>query len=375
MTRQDDGIAVLAAVGLVAAACGGDDDDDDAASDATTAETAADADRRRRRRHRHDGRHRQRPRRPRRPTARPPATPAATETTAGEAVDPASIETDIGVDDTTIKVGMLADLSGAFAPLVTEIVEAQEVYWDKVNDEGGIAGRQVELVIEDNGYDVATQLEKYEALRDEVAIISQSTGSPHTAAIAQSLVDDDLVAIPLSWYSGWADPRDRRRTCSRRYTNYCIESMNGIEWLAKNRDVQTVAIISFPGEYGGDGDAGAAHGRRGARARDRLRRRRSGDPAVGRQPEPRPERGDQPDRRSPTPTSCGPRSTRRRWARSWAAPSARASRACGRATRRRTASSCSAPTWRRCSTSTTSPRPTSSRGAPTCPACRRSSTR
>ena len=33
--------------------------------------------------------------------------------------------------------------------------------------------------------------------------------------------------------------------------------MNGIEWLHNNRDVQTVALISFPGEYGGDGDAGA----------------------------------------------------------------------------------------------------------------------
>jgi len=36
-----------------------------------------------------------------------------------------------------------------------------------------------------------------------------------------------------------------------------MESMNGIEWLHNNRDVQTVALISFPGEYGGDGDAGA----------------------------------------------------------------------------------------------------------------------
>jgi ABC-type branched-subunit amino acid transport system substrate-binding protein len=34
--------------------------------------------------------------------------------------------------------------------------------------------------------------------------------------------------------------------------------MNGLDWFAKNREVQTVAIISFPGEYGGDGAAGAA---------------------------------------------------------------------------------------------------------------------
>ena len=34
-------------------------------------------------------------------------------------------------------------------------------------------------------------------------------------------------------------------------------SMNALEWFQQNRDVQTVAIVSFPGEYGGDGAAGA----------------------------------------------------------------------------------------------------------------------
>jgi ABC-type branched-subunit amino acid transport system substrate-binding protein len=247
-------IAVLAAFGLVAVACG--DDDDDAGTEATEPTTGA----------------------PTTGGGAPPTTgggdttpttggdgttatttddtEGTTATTTGASVDPASIETDVGVDDSTIKVGMLADLSGAFAPLVTEIVEAQEVYWDKVNEEGGIAGRQIELVVEDNGYDVATHLEKYEAIRNEVAIISQSTGSPHTSAIAQNLVTDNLVAIPLSWYSGWPDPEFGQNVFES-YTTYCIESMNGIEWLAQNREVQSVALISFPGEYGGDGDAGA----------------------------------------------------------------------------------------------------------------------
>ena len=90
-----------------------------------------------------------------------------------------------------------------------------------------------------------------------MAILSQSTGSPHTAAIAQNLVDDDLIAIPLSWYSGWAFPEIGQNVFES-YTNYCMESMNALEWLASNREVQSIAIISFPGEYGGDGAAGAA---------------------------------------------------------------------------------------------------------------------
>ena len=185
--------------------------------------------------------------------------PAGTEPAGTDAPAPsfpAEIATDIGVTEDTITVGMLADLSGAFAPLVSEIVEAQTVYWDAVNRDGGIAGKQVELIIEDNAYDVPTQLEKYEVMRENAAIISQSTGSPHSAAIAADLVADNLVAIPLSWYSGWPDP-DFGQNLLESYTTYCIESMNGIEWLHNNEDVQTVSLISFPGEYGGDGDAGA----------------------------------------------------------------------------------------------------------------------
>jgi ABC-type branched-subunit amino acid transport system substrate-binding protein len=242
MKRGRGLIAVLACVGLFAAACG---DDDDAPADTGGTDTSVGA-----------------------PTettgGATDTTGAATDTTGGEdasdttgePVDAGEIAVDVGVDDTTITVGMLADLSGAFAPLVTEIVEAQEVYWEKVNAEGGIAGRQVELVIEDNAYDVQVHQEKYAAIRDEVAIISQSTGSPHTASVTDQMVADDLIAIPLSWYSGWADPEIGENALET-YTNYCLESMNGIEWLSANRDVQTVAILSFPGEYGQDGAAGA----------------------------------------------------------------------------------------------------------------------
>jgi ABC-type branched-subunit amino acid transport system substrate-binding protein len=185
--------------------------------------------------------------------------PAGTEAPAGSeapAVDPASIATDIGVTDDTITVGMLADLSGQFSQLVSQIVEAQEVYWDGVNESGGIAGRQIELVIEDTGYDVPTHQEKYEGMRDSVAIISQSTGSPQTSAITEQLAEDGVIVIPLSWYSGWADPEFGANALET-YATYCVESMNGIEWLHNNRDVQTVALVSYPGEYGGDGDAGA----------------------------------------------------------------------------------------------------------------------
>ncbi len=169
------------------------------------------------------------------------------------------LATDIGVDEEVIKIGYNADLSGIFAPLVTQIIEATEVYWEVVNENGGIAGRMVEPVILDNAYDVPKHLENYEKFAGDgaegVVMIGQSTGSPHTTATAEDLVKDDLIALPLSWYSGWADPEIGANVFEVQ-TNYCLEAVNAVTYMSENFGTKA-AIISFPGEYGQDGAQGA----------------------------------------------------------------------------------------------------------------------
>lgn len=171
------------------------------------------------------------------------------------------VATDFGVTEDSIRIGLSADLSGPFSGLTSVIVAAQEAYFDRVNENGGIGGRQVELVTLDNAYDVPTQLDNYAVLSEEseegVVMISQSTGSPHTSAIAGDLQDDNLLALPLSWYSGWAT--EFGSNVFELYTNYCFEGMNGVEFLVEQSGIAApkLAIVSRPGEYGQDGAAGA----------------------------------------------------------------------------------------------------------------------
>ncbi|MGQ0847973.1 MAG: ABC transporter substrate-binding protein [Actinomycetota bacterium] len=194
-------------------------------------------------------------------TAAPVETTAVEETTTTAAAD---VTFDVGITEDTITVGLLADLTGIFSPLVQDIVASQEVYWDLVNEAGGIAGRQIELLIEDTNYNVDQHRTKYEAIRDQVALLSQSTGSPHTASIIDLLLEDNVVVIPLTWYSGWADPAFDQSAVLEKQTNYCFEGMNVVEWLsdkfqADNGRAPTWAVISFPGEYGQDSAFGAKH--------------------------------------------------------------------------------------------------------------------
>ena len=228
------------AFGLSAAACGGSGSDE-ATSDGGTEETESGGS---------DG-----------------GSDGETATTAApeEAGEPAAeIATDFGVTDTTIKVGLNADLSGPFAALVSEIVESQVVYWEFVNDNGGIAGRQVETVILDSGYATDKGIENYEILAQEseegVIMISENTGSPITAAIAEDAADDNMLIIPLTWASLWPDA-DIGEAIIEKQITYCAESMNGVSWLKEKVESEggeaKLAIISRPGEYGEDGAAGA----------------------------------------------------------------------------------------------------------------------
>ena len=172
----------------------------------------------------------------------------------------ATIAHDFGVDPETktIRVGVNTDLSGIFAPLTTKITDGHRVYWEWLNDNGGIQGWTIEPVILDNAYNVPTHLENYEVMAGEgdesVVMFSTSTGSPHTASTAQLLIEDGMAAIPLSWYSGWADPEIGKNVFEVQ-TNYCIEAINGATYMSETYG-NKVAIASFPGDYGEDGAEG-----------------------------------------------------------------------------------------------------------------------
>ena len=179
------------------------------------------------------------------------------EETTTTAASGGEVATDIGVDaeNKVIKLGLLADLTGLFAALVTDITDAQQVYWDNVNAAGGIDGWTVELVVEDTNYNVEQHMEKYAKLREEVVAISQSTGSPTSVTMLPEAIEDDLLFIPLSWYSGWGIPEFDQGVALEQNTNYCIEAMNLMHFIQENGG-QTVALATFPGDYGQDAAAG-----------------------------------------------------------------------------------------------------------------------
>jgi len=111
-----------------------------------------------------------------------------------------------GVTDDTIKIGTTQPLTGPAAPGYARISKAMEAYFDHVNAEGGIHGRKIELIVEDDGYNPTITAEKTRklVLQDKVFALAGALGTPtHTAVldfIRQNKVPDLMVSSgSLSW--------------------------------------------------------------------------------------------------------------------------------------------------------------------------------
>lgn len=102
-----------------------------------------------------------------------------------------------GSGSDTIKIGVIAPLTGDVAVYGNAVNDAVKLYTDKVNADGGIDGKQIELVVYDDKGDATEAVNAYNKLvsSDQVlAIIGDVTSTP-TIAVAQASVADNIPII------------------------------------------------------------------------------------------------------------------------------------------------------------------------------------
>ena len=91
----------------------------------------------------------------------------------------------------TIKVGVLAPLTGAVAQYGNAVNNGVMMYFEELNANGGINGKQVELVTYDEEGDSVKAVTGYNYLMDQgvVAIVGDVTTTPTLAVVAESQAD------------------------------------------------------------------------------------------------------------------------------------------------------------------------------------------
>lgn len=114
-----------------------------------------------------------------------------------------------GVGKTEIRIGGSLDLTGPAAFMGQGVKRGIELYFKKVNAEGGIHGRKLKYIAEDDGYVVAKTVSNYKKLtiKKPVFCLLGSTGSVGPKALKPYLEEDKIPFIgPYGYTSAMFRP-------------------------------------------------------------------------------------------------------------------------------------------------------------------------
>lgn len=111
-----------------------------------------------------------------------------------------------------VKIGYTGPLSGALSLLGQGVRDGVEVYVAYINDQGGVNGRKIEFIAEDDGYEPMRTLAAAKKLaeQDKVLALVSPTGTPNVAAmIAYSQERKLPIIAPYAFSNTLTSPTKR----------------------------------------------------------------------------------------------------------------------------------------------------------------------
>ena len=116
-----------------------------------------------------------------------------------------------GVSDNTIKLGYILDITGPAAAVTVPMSKAFRDYFKHVSDEGGINGRKVKIIGEDDRYSVPLGIASFKKLifRDGVLAIYGVSTSATCMALFSQVAKEKIPVIAIPMTPGIVNPTKR----------------------------------------------------------------------------------------------------------------------------------------------------------------------
>lgn len=108
---------------------------------------------------------------------------------------------DVGsVTDNTIKMGVLCTMTGPAAQIVTQILEGINIHNEYINDQGGIHGRKVKLIVEDDRYSIPTAIAGFKKLvfNDNILALYGPSATGAVVALSRQIEKNQIPTLPYS---------------------------------------------------------------------------------------------------------------------------------------------------------------------------------
>ena len=156
-----------------------------------------------------------------------------------------------GVSDTEVLVGTVNDLSGVFAAVGVPATAGANLYFDEINAAGGVHGRTIRFIVEDNGYQIPRAMQGYNKLlnKDKVFAMLLSLGTPMNEAGFKLLDPKGIPNVgPLSAAESMLqDPIHNKFTG---FSSYYDQVQAGVTYLVGEFGGAEVCSMYIPSGFG-----------------------------------------------------------------------------------------------------------------------------
>lgn len=155
--------------------------------------------------------------------------------------------------DDAYRVGVLVGLTGSYAALGEPEQKAIELYFDQLNEDGGIDGRKVEVIVADSGSSESTAVNQFRKLAAEKnvhAIIGPSSSGEATA-LRTFAKDLGVPTIALASAASIVEPPEESTHIFKQYSG-TRESLNAQLQFAEEQGWKKVALLYANNGYGQD---------------------------------------------------------------------------------------------------------------------------
>ena len=172
-----------------------------------------------------------------------------------------SIADQQGVSKTEILVGSIQDLSGPLAGYGKQLRNGMQLRADEANEQGGIHGRKIKLVVEDDGYDPKKSVLAAQKLvnQDKIFIMAGHLGTAQNLAAMPVQFEKNVVNLfPLTAAREMYEPYHRLKYSFA--VPYYDQIRLALPKMVKEKSVKKVCTIYQDDDFGLEVQRGAEAG-------------------------------------------------------------------------------------------------------------------
>ena len=164
-----------------------------------------------------------------------------------------------GVTDTEIVIGSITDLSGVTAVQGVNNSDAVRMAFDEANEKGGVNGRKIKFIVEDNQYTVPRAVQAMNKLlnSDDVFMTIDNGGTPmNDANMPAQFAKDVPNMFPLTAARSMYQPYNRLKW--GQFASYYDQMRSAVKYFAEKKGRKAFCVMYQDSDFGKDVLAGVA---------------------------------------------------------------------------------------------------------------------